>query len=153
MIVDFQFGDIIQNGYASHDNPTRVGVFIRYVSNPRGSINAGRFIECRSDNGSFWKTDVGNDRLTKIGSIFDPAEARLAQAEGGPAVTEAMAKLNDALCEFTNAASDAYDPAAWIPETKRNFAALCDAYENAYKAGCFPKAAFHPQSAAGEDGK
>ncbi len=41
---------------------------------------------------------------------------------------EAINKLDSALCNFLNGASDEYDPRLWIPETKRNFEKLCDVY-------------------------
>lgn len=92
-LASLKFGDIIENGYASADNPTRIGVFIRFKTVPRGQINAGKAIECRSDNGAFWTTDFGNDRLRKIGSILAD---RAAQAER-------MARLEAAMRPFVTA--------------------------------------------------
>jgi hypothetical protein len=45
---------------------------------------------------------------------------------------DAIDRLDSALCNFLNGASDQYDPRLWIPETKRNFAALCDAYNQCH---------------------
>lgn len=86
-LASLKFGDIIENGYAAADNPTRIGVFIRVKTVPRGQINAGKAIECRSDNGAFWTTDFGNDRLRKIGSILAD---RAAQAERMARMEEAV---------------------------------------------------------------
>lgn len=81
-------------------------------------------------------------------------EARIlsALAEPQQAVTEAMTELERALCQFTNAASDQYDPSVWVPETKRNFEALCEAYDKAYTAGCFPVPAALRTSSTGGKG-
>jgi hypothetical protein len=47
----------------------------------------------------------------------------------------AIDRLDSALCNFLNAASDAYDPRKWIPETRRNFARLSDAYNLCHSLG------------------
>lgn len=44
----------------------------------------------------------------------------------------AIDRLDGALCNFLNGASDPYDPRLWIPETQRNFAELCEAYNECH---------------------
>ncbi|TCU34122.1 hypothetical protein [Rhizobium azibense] len=72
---DFQFGDVIENGWASDDNPTKRGVFLYYKVRT-GRLNPGKHAVLRSDGGSLGEFRIGKDsKLTKVGTIFDsPAE-------------------------------------------------------------------------------
>lgn len=47
------FGDLVENGWASENNPTRRGFFVReYVRT--GKLNAGRTWEITDRRGKFW---------------------------------------------------------------------------------------------------
>jgi len=60
---NLKFGDIVVNHWASVDNPTREGVFIRYVS---------RYAKCTDMKDKFWDNINDEDgKLEKVGSIFD----------------------------------------------------------------------------------
>jgi hypothetical protein len=58
----FKFGDLIENHYASEDNPRRKGVFVK--KNREGHL------EITDGKGSFWLSAADNDKLVKIGSIL-----------------------------------------------------------------------------------
>jgi len=55
----FVFGDIVENGWASDDNPQKRGFVVRATR---------QSIELTNGKGDFWKFSIGpNNRLTKIG--------------------------------------------------------------------------------------
>ena len=51
----FKFGDIISNGWASDDNPTKTGFFVRTVRS-RGKLNPGIHVELTDGKGKMWQT-------------------------------------------------------------------------------------------------
>lgn len=53
-----RFGDTIENGWASEDNPTRVGFFVR-EGRRTGRMNAGRYFEVTDGHGKFWELPLG----------------------------------------------------------------------------------------------
>lgn len=54
------------------------------------------------------------------------------------ALKEPSARLNSALCQFTNCARDDFEPVDdWNKETWANFEELCQAYSEAHEAGLF----------------
>lgn len=57
---NFKFGDIIENNYASEDNPKRVGIFLKKTS---------KGYEMTDAKGNFWLSAHDNEKLIKIGSI------------------------------------------------------------------------------------
>ncbi|MNO55015.1 hypothetical protein D3C76_454980 [compost metagenome] len=59
---DFIFGDLIENHYASEDNPRRKGIFIK--KNSKGHF------EMTDGKGSFWLSASDNEKLVKIGSVL-----------------------------------------------------------------------------------
>ena len=62
----FSFGDIIENGYASDDNPHKLGIFLRY-SKCRNALT----IYLTNGNGSFWHTmDDNHSKNKTVGSIL-----------------------------------------------------------------------------------
>lgn len=68
---NFEFGDIIENGWASDDNPTKRGVFIRYIRRT-GKLNPGKHAVVRFDGGGLGEFRVDMEaKLQKVGSIFD----------------------------------------------------------------------------------
>lgn len=67
----FKFGDIIGNGWASPQNPTRVGVFVRSGQNT-GLVNRGNWIELTDAKGRFWRLMVKGGRLIKLGTLHGP---------------------------------------------------------------------------------
>lgn len=50
-----RFGDLIVNGWASMENPTRVGIFVRANKGSR---------ELTDGSGKFWESSLHNHRLT-----------------------------------------------------------------------------------------
>lgn len=60
-----KFGDIVENGWASEDNPRRKGVFVR--TKEKG-------YEMTNMKGDFWLSAKDNQKLSVIGSIFQPTE-------------------------------------------------------------------------------
>jgi DNA-binding XRE family transcriptional regulator len=60
-LKNFRFGDIIENGYASNDNPTRIGIFIKLGS---------KGYECTNGKGRFWTIPTDNDKLKHLGNTL-----------------------------------------------------------------------------------
>lgn len=50
-----RFLDVIENGYASEDNPLRVGYFVKATTTPRGRMNPGRHWQLTDGKGKFWE--------------------------------------------------------------------------------------------------
>lgn len=65
--MKFQFGDIVENGWASETNPLRRGIFVR---------DCGRTWEFTDGQGGFWETLKHNEKLRKVGSVLDPEAMR-----------------------------------------------------------------------------
>ncbi|MGG3504703.1 hypothetical protein ABES58_04380 [Paenibacillus lautus] len=59
---NFKFGDLIENHYASEDNPRRIGIFVKKDSNGHFEMTDGK--------GKFWLSANDNDKLVKVGSII-----------------------------------------------------------------------------------
>lgn len=59
---DFEFGDLIENYYASEDSPRRKGIFVR--KNSKGHI------ELTDGKGAFWLGARENELLVKVGSVL-----------------------------------------------------------------------------------
>jgi len=67
-----KFLDIVENGYASKDNPRRIGIFIN---------RSGRNYEMTDGKGKFWLSSCDNERLKVIGNLLDKdAEGRMKYA-------------------------------------------------------------------------
>jgi hypothetical protein len=76
-VVRPKFGDVIENGWASENNPTRRGYFVREFVR-RGRLNPGRTWQITDGRGRFWEfkpSDIG-ERLTVIPSPLPPQEDR-----------------------------------------------------------------------------
>ncbi len=59
----FKFGDIIDNGWASEDNPLRKSIFVKHKK---------KTIEVTDGKGMFWEIYHDNEhRNVRIGSIFE----------------------------------------------------------------------------------
>lgn len=57
-----KFGDIIENHYASKDNPHRIGIFIRILD---------KSILCTDGKGDFWRPYLNEEtKLEIIGSVL-----------------------------------------------------------------------------------
>ena len=57
-----KFGDIVENEWASKDNPRRIGIFVRHCK---------RDIEVTDGKGTFWHTMKDKDSKTfVIGSVL-----------------------------------------------------------------------------------
>lgn len=75
--MNLKFGDLIENGWASDDNPTKRGYFVRRGINS-GRVNSGPYIEVTDGRGKFWRLiPKGDHKITKI------ADAALSQQQGG----------------------------------------------------------------------
>lgn len=58
------FGDIVENGWASEDNPTRRGYFVRAFRRT-GRMNAGLKWEITDGKGKFWELmPLGDHRIS-----------------------------------------------------------------------------------------
>lgn len=59
------FGDVVENGWASEDNPTRRGLFVRSFTR-KGRMNPGLTWEITDGKGKFWELQprVIAERLT-----------------------------------------------------------------------------------------
>ncbi|MNQ36905.1 hypothetical protein D3C85_504330 [compost metagenome] len=78
-VVVPKFGDIVENGWASDDNPTRRGFFVREFKRT-GKLNPGRTWEITDGKGKFWEfkpSDIG-ERLSVSAA---PAPSSLAGGE------------------------------------------------------------------------
>lgn len=60
-----RFGDIIENGWASLENPTRCGYFVR-EGRRTGKMNAGRYFEVTDGRGKFWELPLGRDHKISV---------------------------------------------------------------------------------------
>lgn len=60
-----RFGDIVENAWASIDNPTRVGLFVREIRRT-GRLNRGRFFEVTDGHGRFWQVMADRDHRTTV---------------------------------------------------------------------------------------
>lgn len=59
--IRLKFGDIIENGWASEDNPARIGIFVKKVS---------KGYECTNGKGKFWVVSKDNARITILGNAL-----------------------------------------------------------------------------------
>lgn len=69
-----KFLDLVENGYASEQNPHKVGIFIRkgYRS---GRMNPGAYLVFADGKGDFW--EIGNrpgHKMTIVGNLGDTRE-------------------------------------------------------------------------------
>lgn len=55
-----KFGDFIENGWASHENPRRFGTFVR-AGRRTGRLNPGPYWELTDRNGAFWEVSASED--------------------------------------------------------------------------------------------
>lgn len=61
--MTFKFGDKLENGYASEDNPTKRGYFVRFCRAQNLPC-----VEVTDGKGKFWKVIFDKEhRITKIG--------------------------------------------------------------------------------------
>lgn len=60
-----KFGDILENSWASENNPHRVGVYIK-TNNHTGRCNPGKHFYLTDMNGSFWELKHDKESKTKI---------------------------------------------------------------------------------------
>lgn len=59
------FGDTIENGWASEENPTRVGYFVEQ-GRRTGKMNAGPYIRVTDGRGKFWELPITRDHKIKV---------------------------------------------------------------------------------------
>lgn len=80
-----EFGDIVENGWASEENPTRKGYFVRAFKRV-GRMNPGLTWEVTDRAGRFWEVQprVIGDRLTVTpqAAALEAQQARIAELEG-----------------------------------------------------------------------
>jgi hypothetical protein len=64
-----RFGDLIENGWASTENPHRFGTFVR-AGRRTGRLNPGPYWELTDRNGTFWETSCAEgSKLTNHGQV------------------------------------------------------------------------------------
>jgi hypothetical protein len=81
------FGDLVENGWTSEDNPTRLGMFVREVRRT-GRMNPGRWWEITDGKGKFWQLQpTGEHRLT----VTARSEAKPIVGEGNQVVSSSVA--------------------------------------------------------------
>lgn len=80
-----EFGDIVENGWASEENPTRKGYFVRSFKRI-GRMNPGLTWEVTDRAGRFWEVQprIIGDRLTVTpqADALEAQQARIAELEG-----------------------------------------------------------------------
>ena len=82
-IIELKFGCKIENGYASEDNPTRIGYFVEHIFRT-ARVNPGSHIRLTDGKRKFWEVKKDNDKLEIIGRPITLAD-----------VLRAIEKLND----------------------------------------------------------
>jgi hypothetical protein len=65
-----KFLDLVENGWASEDNPLRVGIFIRRGVRPTGRMNPGPYFELTDGKGEFWTVSARSERLRIVGNLL-----------------------------------------------------------------------------------
>lgn len=119
-----RFGDIIENGWASEDNPTRAGFFVR-EGRRTGRMNAGRYYEVTDGAGKFWELPSFGDhkiivrpKIAEPSSLRDALEAaytfitqpqQMHTPKGGPKTATYRIEGYNALTAKLRAAIDAAD--------------------------------------------
>lgn len=73
--MKLNFLDIIENGYASENNPTRVGYVIR-VEKRTGKLNPGEHVELTDGKGRFWELSLSNDKIRILGDDLWPEQRK-----------------------------------------------------------------------------
>lgn len=58
----FKFGDVIENHWASQDNPRRIGIYVKRTTKGDYEMTDGK--------GSFWRGAKDNEKLVKVGSVI-----------------------------------------------------------------------------------
>ena len=86
------FGDVVENGYASEDNPTRRGFFVRAFKRT-GRMNPGLTWEITDKAGKFWEIQpaIIGERLTVIPAAR--SEAQPSGYDGGKSLGERWSAL------------------------------------------------------------
>jgi len=69
-----KFLDIIENGWASEDNPHRVSYFL-YRGYRSGRMNPGAYFVMTDGKGDFYELPADNEKLTIIGNLLDQARS------------------------------------------------------------------------------
>jgi hypothetical protein len=86
------FGDTVENGWASEDNPTRQGFFVREFKRI-GRLNPGRTWEITDGRGKFWEINphyiAEDDRLKVTAALL----------RRQPTVEEVASIIHQALCD------------------------------------------------------
>jgi hypothetical protein len=63
------FLDLVENGWASDTNPTRVGIFIRRLKRT-GRLNPGWTLVLTDGEGKFWEVSARSERLRVVGNLL-----------------------------------------------------------------------------------
>lgn len=64
--MDIRYGDLIENGWASRDNPKRFGYFSETVTRG-GKVNRGTYMRLTDKKGKFWECPRKDPRfLSKV---------------------------------------------------------------------------------------
>jgi len=66
-----KFGDLIENGWASDNNPQKISVYIK-TNYHKGRINHGKYFNLTDMKGDFWELPNDKESRSKIvGNIID----------------------------------------------------------------------------------
>lgn len=76
-----RFGDIVENGWASVDNPTRTGFFVRQGCRT-GRMNAGPYVEVTDGHGKFWELPMDKGHRVTFRPAADALEALSPSPQG-----------------------------------------------------------------------
>lgn len=68
------FGDLVENGWASEENPTRRGFFVR-AGRRAGKMNAGPYWEITDGKGKFWECPLSKDHKLTWAPVRRPPVA------------------------------------------------------------------------------
>lgn len=64
--MDFQFGDVLENGWASDLNPQKRGFFVKQGVRT-GRLNPGPYVEITDGHGKFWQFSAGpNNKIARV---------------------------------------------------------------------------------------
>jgi hypothetical protein len=76
--IELKFLDIVDNGYASDDNPQKIGIYLK-TTYTHSHFNRGYNYHLTNGKGDFWQINKSNDKLKIVGNLLDQKvkEARI----------------------------------------------------------------------------
>lgn len=129
-----RFGDIITNGWASEDNPTRVGLFVR-EGRRTGRMNPGRYFEVTDGEGKFWELPLGRDHKITVRPAVDRLSAALAEKENSGPQTPVVCERSQEASSSTPAPS----ASEWLESLEELRGDAQENYERHAKRSALPE--------------